>query len=317
MIQGMAIRSAISLGLHLRNEDNCAIEAKRERLVRIWWGLCSLDNLLNIITGRPSAIAHMYCTVPLPTPVEEEKIISAHIKGSTGTIRDLNPAETLGLLEANSGSYFQAVVRLGIITQDILTQLHSAAVASKSPTQVKRDILQLNLRLEEWCAWVPRRLSYWDPLNTATTPFARERLLLGFQLSNSKMLLTQPCLYSLSWSQTSMMHEELSFFKQMSVNCLDAARSTVDLLPDQPQVAFLYDQCPWWCLVHLLMQAASVLLLSSSRSTPEFCDSGLLAFYMNKIDFWLQDMDDQVARRARQVLRKFLDPLMDQVSWFR
>lgn len=310
----MAIRSAISLGLHLRNEDNCATETKRERLVRIWWSLFSLDNLLSIITGRPSAIAYMHCTVPLPMPAEEEKVISAQNKGSTGAIHDLGPAETLGLLEANSGSYFQAIVRLDVITQDILTQLHSAAVASKSPTQVKHDILQLNLRLEEWCAWVPRRLSHWDPLNTATTPFARERLLLGFQLSRSKMLLTQPCLHSLSWSQPSMVHEELSFLKQMSVKCLDAARSTVDLLPDQPQVDFLYNQCSWWCLVHLLMQAASVLLLTSSTSIPEFCDSELLSFYMNKIDFWLQDMDDQVARRARQVLRTFLDPLMDQSS---
>jgi hypothetical protein len=45
---------------------------------------------------------------------------------------------------------------------------------------------------------------------------------------------------------------------------LESARQMLELLPDEPNAVWLYQICPWWCILHYLMQAATVLLLELS-----------------------------------------------------
>jgi hypothetical protein len=47
---------------------------------------------------------------------------------------------------------------------------------------------------------------------------------------------------------------------------LISARQMLDLIPDEPDAVQLYHVCPWWCILHYLMQSATVLLLELSFS---------------------------------------------------
>ena len=63
---GIALRLALALGLHLRNEDSAVGAAKKDAFTQSWWSLHSIECLLSSVTGRPPAVATEYCTVPLP-----------------------------------------------------------------------------------------------------------------------------------------------------------------------------------------------------------------------------------------------------------
>jgi hypothetical protein len=87
----------------------------------------------------------------------------------------------------------------------------------------------------------------------------------------------------------------------MAIACVEAAKTEVDMLPDQPQPHFVYEFGPCWMLVHHLMQALAVLLLALSCSSTVHQNNEVLAGYCNKIIRWLRAMDDSQAERAHQV----------------
>ncbi|RDW77019.1 hypothetical protein BP6252_05072 [Coleophoma cylindrospora] len=69
---GLAIRHAMSLGLHVRQVVKSISETDREHRVRIWWCLYALDGVLDRLTGRPSCICDEDISAPLPANVNEE-----------------------------------------------------------------------------------------------------------------------------------------------------------------------------------------------------------------------------------------------------
>ncbi|KAF1852037.1 C6 transcription factor-like protein [Cucurbitaria berberidis CBS 394.84] len=317
---GIALRFAYSLGLHVRNEDPSATAGKRETLVRTWWSLYSLERTLSVITGRPSIIVDAYCSVPLPIPLPEEEI-SENVeatyrarRGSTTTLLESSPihasssnvaTELLlaptnsGTADANSGSYFKAVVQLSIITQSILPLLYSAGTVIRPPSKVQQDMTQLNMRLDQWIISLPVQLSFKFTNNEPSDVFNHERLLLEFQFCSAKILLTRPCLSA--WKQPWHEPNEASFPRQMANSCIEAAKVIVSLLQDGPHTNSIYSQGPWWCIIHHAMQAISVLLLGLSYPSSTSYNSTMLVHDLKKAIRWLQRTQDPVAESAYKV----------------
>jgi hypothetical protein len=69
---GIAIRSAVTVGIHLRTENEAISSISKETRYRVWWALYSLDVQLFLMTGRPVNMDLGYCTTPLPVPYLEE-----------------------------------------------------------------------------------------------------------------------------------------------------------------------------------------------------------------------------------------------------
>ena len=314
---GIALRFAYSLGLHVRNEDPSATAAKRETLVRTWWSLYSLERTLSVITGRPSTIVDSYCSVPMPIPLPEDSV-SGNVeaayrmrKGSTTILSPPSPTysssssvamellqtpATLGAADANSGSYFKAVVQLSIISQTILTSLYSAGTMIRSPGEVQHDMTQLSQRLDQWILSLPVQFNFQVTHNESSDQFARERLLLAIQLCSARILLTRPCL-----SGRRQILREASFARRMANNCIEAAKTIVAFLPDEFCPEVIYNQGPWWCIIHHTMQAVSVFLLGLSYPSSTSHDSTMLVHDLKKAIRWLQSSQDPVAVRASHV----------------
>ena len=70
-LAGLAIRHALTLGLHVRSTATSLSDADKEHRVRSWWSLYSLECTLNELTGRPTCIADRDISTPLPINVEE------------------------------------------------------------------------------------------------------------------------------------------------------------------------------------------------------------------------------------------------------
>ncbi|KAF9698111.1 hypothetical protein EKO04_003483 [Ascochyta lentis] len=316
VVIGVALRFAYTLGLHVRNEDPSATASKRETLIRTWWSLYSLERTLSVITGRPSMIVESNCSVPLPIPITEEQIseeleaayrprkgsssvVSMSHSWSNGTVDFPRTPVGLGATEANSGSYFRAEAQLSVITQNILTSLYSASSLTRPSGDNQHEMTQLGQRLDRWVLSLPKELNFQDPVSKTCKTFARERMLLGFQLCSARILVGRPCLTTRKQALREV--NEASFARRMGNSCIEAAKTVVDFLPDEPNARFIYDQGPWWCIIHHLMQAVSVFLLGLSDPSCGPQDSASLMLYAKKVLWWLQSMQDPVAERAYHV----------------
>ena len=66
---GLALRMAISLGLHQEVSDGMLDAVEREHRRRVWWSVYSMDRILCVKSGNPITIADEDIGVSLPSPV--------------------------------------------------------------------------------------------------------------------------------------------------------------------------------------------------------------------------------------------------------
>jgi len=71
---GLAVRHALTLGLHVRNEASELSDIKKEQRVRLWWSLYSMECSLNELTGRPTCISDQDISTPLPANVDVDEL---------------------------------------------------------------------------------------------------------------------------------------------------------------------------------------------------------------------------------------------------
>lgn len=321
---GLAFRFAYALGLHVRNEDASATPANKETLVRTWWSLHWLESTLSTMTGRPSIIADSRCSVPLPMPIPEERISDGidlsnwmnqrkdslstparSSSSSSGMAHGSDRGVGLGRFEANSGSYFRATVQLSIITQTILSTLYAAGPVTQTPFDVHQDMSQIGRDLELWQNELPARFNLQQAPNAMSEPFIRERILLGFRFCSARILLTRPCLVGrkYSWNDS----EEHNFATRSADSCVEAAKTMVGFLPDEPHSEMVGEQGPWFCITHHMMQALSVLLLALSCPASTSHDNHTSLQCTKKAIRWLQTIKDPVATDACRIALNVLE----------
>lgn len=102
-----------------------------------------------------------------------------------------------------------------------------------------------------------------------------------------------------------------------AVTCVLAVRSMLDLLPEQPDPAGMYQETPWWNMVHHLMQAVGILMLELSLGSPHCPNStGELMHAAQKSVRWLQSMssEDVAAGRAWRLSSELLQKVASKVG---
>jgi hypothetical protein len=290
-------------------------------LIRIWWSLYSLDRQLSVITGRPSVIVSSTCSVTLPMPESEEQIEMANVNsrrsGALTRVSTMPAPAYMGSQamsgvevphgsidatrgNANSGSYFRAVVQMTNITQVTLSSLYSAE-PQRSQVELQQNISHLGQQLDQWLASLPAELNFQKLGSSGPhTPQLRPRVLLGFQYYGARILLTRPSLGRMRDNNRDERPSAASpiFLQGVALLCVEAAKAVLDLLPDLPDARFLYQYAPWWSCVHHLMQAIASLLLALSSPLFDFQTQAVLAGYATKAIRWLRSMHDVLAYRA-------------------
>ena len=161
---GVSIRYAISVGMHVRNDDPSASPEKKDILVWTWWGLHSVECLLSSMTGRPCVLPDEHCTVPLPNPLPGELEYSTSLPskdtagGMTSRFVAANPVTAPSatyVSQKNSPlplftSFLVAGIRIDLITQRALSLLYSPGVATRSWEDVQKSIVALANQLDDW-----------------------------------------------------------------------------------------------------------------------------------------------------------------------
>lgn len=94
---------------------------------------------------------------------------------------------------------------------------------------------------------------------------------LAFLFYSTKIGITRPCLCRLD-SIRLQDDKAYKFCSKTAAECVESACHMLTLFPETPDTNLLHKMCPWWCILHFLMQAATILLLElafHSQHVPE------------------------------------------------
>ncbi|PVH90500.1 hypothetical protein DM02DRAFT_437169 [Periconia macrospinosa] len=319
MTIGTSLRFALTVGLHLRNDDPSAPPSKKEDLVRTWWSLHSIESLLCTLIGRPCVISNHQCTVPLPHVLPDEL---ASPKDQDGKNRQSNMPTRNALSNkvhtdtVSQASFLGTSVTMSIIVEKALSRLYSPQTSVNSWKQIQKEIDALSKELDEWAATaLPAGLRPMQSIQKSRV--RREQLLLSFQYHSAKLLIYRPCLCRLEQHIAGQSDASANFHQRTAATCVQAAQAITGLLPDEPNLAFVYEQSPWWCIVHNIMQATAVFLLEMSFGQAHIThpDKGILES-TRKLVRWLQciGVGSAVARRAYEIIVGIIDTGAQQLQ---
>jgi hypothetical protein len=294
-LSGLALRSAISLGINLRLTDDRTPNASKEARCRLWWSIYSLEHLLTSMHGRVSDVGESLCAVPPPIPIEEEyfeqpevlqlfhdhqvhdaklratvfELPDTHTSRSTSTtwISRCNPSPSL---------FFYYLVDLSLISQAVLNKVYSIEGVREGTSQREYRLQKYSILMDRWLAKLPSDYQFTIPssgpwhlnypkLDDSSAPYIRECVCLAMTYFSSRIILCRPCL-SHSHSNNPN-HSRTRLSSELGRQCLQAACALISILPEVPDISWLARVTPWWSILHFLMQATTALLLGLSHAS--------------------------------------------------
>ena len=355
-MSGIAIRYGCTLGLNLRNKSEKVSDTSKEIRYRVWWALCSNERLLAVMTGRPASISDNECSVPLPIPLDEATFFSTksstfdnqtvqllrryssqepqNMKNSPSTPSSTysakskaSPTEHSTLtspqaifdhyqpIQPSHSLYFLHHTRLSILTSQVLIRLYSVNTLSRSWAEVQSLIASFVSDLETWRSSLHPVFNFGK--RQRNHQFSRQRVSLGFFYYSTLIIVCRPCLCRVDGKILHLSENSQELNRYTAAKCVHAALDMVELLPDEPNAIGLYKIAPWWCLVHHIVQAATILMLELSfRSDHSPENEETIVDSAKKAIFWLRSMSekDLSAHRAWRMCSDMLQKLASRTA---
>ncbi|CAI7638087.1 unnamed protein product [Penicillium manginii] len=297
----MALHSALSLGINLRNIDGRIHDGAKEARDRLWWSIYSLEHLLVSMNGRASCVGDSLCSVPLPMPAEEEgfddpeiQTLVQNAKRRENQLRPTlletqtqrrTPASWIASRDPSPSLFFHNLVDLTLISQAVLSKVYSIEGIREGTSQTEYRIQSYSRSFSRWVSkLIPSYqfslpdTGYWkvNPnLDDDSLPYTRERVCLAMNYYSAQITLCRPCLTQLpntspnsspksASSQTSQPSALTKLRAEMATNCLQAACSLISILPNTPELSWIARTTPWWSVLHFLMQSTTAFLIGLS-----------------------------------------------------
>lgn len=294
-IAALAVRSAITLGINMKNTSAFTASTSKEARNLVWWCLYSFEHMLGIMTGRATCILDGVSTAPLPLPFEGDQLqepLAARLLNDidlrneyvgnvmassflrqmstnpfggtdakhTDTPRDVKWLQSLPPTNALCYLYY---ADLAVVSQEIVNRVYSPDCAMVPWAHIENRIGVLRSRIDLWQVNLHRSFDF-TRRDTDDPELVRCRLFLAFHYYSARITLGRPCLCRRDAHLGSQGNKKPSFSHVMAVITLESAFQMLDLIPGLPDAIQLYEIGPWWCVLHYLMQAVTVLLLELS-----------------------------------------------------
>ncbi|KAK2629502.1 hypothetical protein QTJ16_000322 [Diplocarpon rosae] len=341
-IGGLAIRHALTLGLHVRSEAETLSDFDKEYRVRLWWSLYSLECLLNELTGRPSCISDRDISTPLPINVDDDTLKPGQTLYERGESEDMRrrPSATHQVstgsgisqslaynfpvlsLPATSSTYFIYRTQLAIISHEIVTKLYCAATIKEKWAEVQETINKIDNRLEAWAENLPSEFSLefdrWDEPDWSD-PQVLPRMGLAMLYNSSRMILFRPFLCRFEGRIASQSERSKHFNRKSVEMCIHSARTMINLIGwSARNVEKLYAISPWWCTLHYICEALSVLILELAYQAQHLpSEAAYILDDAKKGIRWLVMMAGESisARKAWEIFDSLIRVVAPMINW--
>jgi hypothetical protein len=304
---GLALQSALSLGINLRLTDDRTHNASKEARCRLWWSIYSLEHYLTSMHGRVSGVGESLCSGSAPIPVEEQYFEQPDVQRLFRDHRFREAQLRATLFESNTQStqtsstwtsqcnpssslLFYYLVDLALISQSVLNKIHSIEGMREGTSQIEYRLQKYSSLMDRWLSKLPSNYQFTMPspspwnlnhpkLDNPSAPYVRECVCLAMTYFSARITLCRPC-FSHKHSENTQNPDgsRTSLRSDMAKQCFQAACALISILPETPDVSWLAKVTPWWSVLHFLMQATTILLLGLSRASgPHTPMSGLLS----------------------------------------
>lgn len=170
----------------------------------------------------------------------------------------MSRAEYLKSLPPCTSLYFLQLASLTSISKRMTVKLYSPEALQSPWASTEFTIKSLMLEIDSWFMNLPAAYDF-TSTQTSQCPIS-QRMGLAFLFYSTKIGITRPCLCRLDQS-SSEEEKTYEFCNKTAAECIEAACHMLTLFPDTPDAVLLYRMSPWWCTLHYLMQAVTVLLL--------------------------------------------------------
>ena len=250
--------------------------------ISIWHSICSVEQFLSILTGRPPALQEQFISVHLPRITERSDSPTvlfaekAALSTATESVATSSTSQDSAIV---SRSIFVASRRLDAIAADALVGLYSASTVHRTWAGVQRILTRLDTRLENWKnELVPGLLIETNPTDSSQYP-SRGQIYISLRFFATSILINQVSLCEAKELFSTIQQSEASrrIDADAGARCVTAARSLIRILPANIDVVQFYRTTPWWCALHYLVQAGVVLMTeisldASHTPSPELPD---------------------------------------------
>ncbi|KAJ5160694.1 uncharacterized protein N7482_007698 [Penicillium canariense] len=300
-IIGIAIRSAVAMGLNLRSETESIAQVSKETRYRVWWALFMLDIVLCAMTGRPPSTETFFCTTPLPIPYIEEDFETEGVVQLIGDLSIRNNLLTALLISGGGGTPKSS---------DASTDYtHGATTSSKKGKEAEQtansltDTITPNISLH-FLYGVDLAFLMRDAIQTLYAPGTTRRSWIEMEVAISNLnaqadhwLSRLPAEFhftkldapstdpfvrqrislgfrfyttKLIISQPCLRHLAYqvpgsgpsgALCGTMAAMCVQVASAMLNMLPSEPDAPWLFGISPWWCILHYIMQSMTILLI--------------------------------------------------------
>ncbi|KAK5469821.1 hypothetical protein LTR20_002332 [Exophiala xenobiotica] len=272
---GIAIRHATGLGLHLKTIDSRLAPVQLEEMVNTWYSLYNLEVILSEILGRPTSTAVTDMTAHMAANQHETPHPSAgnaHAPQHRAVWEDFlrrtrSVTQTSGrgrmpwrnfssIPDSSPWNHHFYYNRLCTISH-LIERCVYGPEQQASRLEVQQRLRDLQRDLTAWEKSLPKELNLWSGGDGDTDP--RVKISLALYHQSLKMTLYRSCLCEIDIPGQS--RESQEFNMNSGQNCVHAAMSMMDILPELPTMHELVRLLPWWNLLHYLSQALSVFVL--------------------------------------------------------
>ncbi|OAT13143.1 C6 transcription factor [Blastomyces gilchristii SLH14081] len=266
---GLAVRFAQTRALHLVNTSTELSEGEREFELRVWHSISSMERFLCVLTGRPSSLQDRFTSARLPRPMDFPSTGPLAYNASRAAMAAMYPPSNTTPVTSSAippWTIFVRCLRLDLIIAEALEELYSPSTVNRTWAGVQNLVLDLDKKLAQWRDDLPHRILDLSPASKGLPPLD-QRMYLNLRFYGACILINRPCFCEAqqlrdaipSQSATSKRMDE-----DAAISCLSAARNIIDLLPQDIQPAKLYLATPWWCVLHYIVQAGTVLVMELS-----------------------------------------------------
>jgi Fungal specific transcription factor domain len=266
----------MALGMNMRSTDSELHHTSREARSRLWWSIYMLENLLSHMTGRPTCIGSGAFSVEQPVPFTEDMFEQPKVvelleneplrrRCLTWSLdedsKDNVKFSWLNKIEPNQGLQFYYLVDLMHIVHIAIGELFSPTGFQASRSYIKRRIRFYDEKLDLWLSRLHPAFRFIDEhSNLALQNASRQQIVLALHHYSARIALYRPC--SPFRRYASSKEKEYHYISQ---RCLHSSLSLISIFPDTIGLDWVYNLSPWWCTLHFLMQASTILIIYCQR----------------------------------------------------
>jgi hypothetical protein len=252
----------------------------------------------------------------------EQMSTNSRAESTTGSDNDVSTeAETkmsrveyLKTLPPCTSLYFLQLASLTCISKRMTVKLYSPEAQQSPWASTEFTMQSLMLEVDSWFMNLPAAYDF-TSTQTSQCPIS-QRMGLAFLFYGTKIGITKPCLRHLNQS-LSEDDKTYEFCNKTAADCVEAACHMLTLFPETPDAVLLYKMSPWWCTLHYLMQAVTVLLLELAFRAQHVPEKSTMVYKAAKkaLD-WLSTLSEtnMAAERAWKLCDGFLHRLAPYIG---